>query len=69
MTKRLKILFLSVCATLVSVAIWVVAVVLNLIKVLFGETEGAMWAGWAITLTSAVIFFVIFYKHFSKNDL
>lgn len=68
MTRRLRVLFFSVCATVVSVAMWVVVIVLNVIKALFGETVGAMWAGWAITLASAGIFFVVFYRHFSKTE-
>lgn len=69
MNKRsLRVLFLSVCATVVSVAIWVVAVVLNLVHALWGKTDGSLILGWAITLISAVVFFVVFYRHFSKTE-
>ena len=67
-TKRLKVLFFSVCATIASVALWVIVIVLNVIRALFGETVGAMRAGWAFTLLSTGIFFVVFYKHFSKTE-
>ena len=68
MNKRLKILLLSVCATVVSVAIWIVAVVLNLVKVLFGEAGAAMWVGWLIAIASTVVFFVVFYRHFKRTE-
>lgn len=68
MMRLLKVVFLSICATVVSVAMWVVVIVLNVIRALFGETVGAVWAGWAITLTSAVVFFVVFYRHFSRTE-
>lgn len=68
MTRRLRVWLFSVFATVVSVAIWVVVIVLNLIKALWGETPTSMWAGWAITLASAGFFFVVFYKHFSRTE-
>ncbi len=68
MTRRLRVLFLTVCATVVSVAMWVVVIVLNLIWALFGETEVAWWAGWTVTLISAGVFFAVFYRHFSRTE-
>lgn len=66
--RRLRVFFLSISATIVSVGIWIIAIVLNLIWTFWGKSQGAVMLGWAVTIISTIFFFLIFYRHFSKTE-
>ena len=68
MNKRIRVIFLSVCATVVSVAIWTIAIVLNVLRVVLGESNNTTTVAWTITVISTAVFFGIFYRHFSRTE-
>jgi hypothetical protein len=67
MSHRLRVVFFTACATVVSVAIWVVAVVLNLLAWLYGEPGISRPLVWGIVVVSAVAFWLVFYRHFNRS--
>jgi membrane protein YdbS with pleckstrin-like domain len=68
MSRHVRVLFYTTCATAVSVAVWIVAIVLNVMQWLFGSTEAVESLAWVIVLLSTAVFGVIFYKHFSRSE-
>lgn len=68
MSRKLRVLVLSACATLVAVAFWAVVIALNILRLVFGVTSTTKWVAWAIVIASAVGFFVVFFSHFSRTE-
>ena len=64
--RQLRVLFLSICATTVAVAIWTVVLVLNLLHWLFGEAALVRPLAWCAVLASAAIFELVFYRYFNR---
>ena len=68
MTMRKNwIFFLTLCATVVSVGIWTIAMLVNLLNRLFGEAEFVVPLEWTIVALSAIGFFLLFYRHFDRT--
>ena len=65
--RQLRVLFFSLCATAVSVGFWVVAVLLNLLHWLLGDTSLARSLAWALTIASLIGFRAVFYRHFDRT--
>jgi len=68
MPRKFRVLLFTLCATLVSVAIWVVAVLLNLLHWLFGEASFVNPVAWTLVVVSAAAFWVVFYRHFNRTE-
>ena len=66
MKRSARVVFLSLCATVVSVAIWSVALLLNLLQWIFGDVPYLREIGWAAVLVSALAFWAVFYRHFNR---
>jgi hypothetical protein len=64
---KLRALLLSLCATVVSVAIWTVVLGFNLLWWAFGDAAFVRPLAWALLVISAVVFQVIFYRHFNRE--
>jgi len=66
-TRKVRVLFLSLCATVVAVAIWVVVVMLNLIHWLLGDTSLTRAVAWALVIASLIGFQILFYRFFDRT--
>jgi hypothetical protein len=66
--RQIRVVFFTFCATVVSVGIWIITFLLNLIHWLFGEAAFVHPLSWSIVILSSAVFWVVFYRHFSKTE-
>ena len=66
-TRKMQVLFMSLCATVVSVGFWTVAILVNLLNWLFGKAEFVLPLARAIVALSTLGFFLLFYRHFDRT--
>ena len=67
MRRSAYILFKTLCATVVAVAIWTVALLLNLVHWILGDGPLVREAAWALVVLSTVGFWILFYRHFART--
>ena len=66
MKRSVRVLFLSVCATVVAVAIWTVALLLNLLHWVLGDSAYLRPVAWVAVGVSVLAFWVVFHRYFSR---
>ena len=67
MQRSAHVIFLSVCATIVSVGMWTVTVFMNLLHWVIGDSPYLRPVGWTALVLSAIGFWVLFYRHFERT--
>ena len=67
MQRKIRVLFYTACATVVSVAIWVVALLFGVLDWLLQPEGLARPVAWSLMLAAAAGFWFVFYRHFSRT--
>jgi len=65
--RTLRVLFFTVCATIVSIGIWIVALLVNLLNWMLQPEGLSRPVVWSILVVSGVGFGLIFYRHFDRT--
>ena len=68
MQRKLRILFFTACATIVSVGIWIVALLFNLLNWALQPAGLSRPVSWSILVASGAGFWLLFYRHFSRVE-
>jgi hypothetical protein len=68
MQRRLRVLFYTACATVVSVAMWVVTLLFGLLNWLLQPEGLSQPVAWSILVTASVGFWLVFYRYFSRTE-